>query len=395
MAIKADILVSDRGEDVALMEPLLVAANWPQREEFTDLALELAQQSAGLSRSLPSGIRGSLAELARITNCYYSNLIEGYDTHPLEIEQALRDQLSANAAERDLQLEARAHVEVERWIDQGGLAGGLAAGKEGIREIHRRLCDLTPENLLWVMDPASKERLRVVPGEFRKYGVRVRDVVAISPGAIPRFLRHFEEVYGNLGKTESILAIAAAHHRLLWINPFLDGNGRVARLMSHAMLFERLETGGVWPMARGLARGLEEYRRLVADCDQTGRGDALPGFTRFFLRACLEEVNFMDSLVRPDRLRARILVWAEEEIHLGNLPAQAPGLLEAMLYRGEMPRGEVQSVIATGDRQARRIVAALVERGVLVSNTPASPLRLAFPAALAPRWMPGIFPEKS
>ena len=66
---------------------------------------------------------------------------------------------------------------------------------DGIREIHRRFCDSLPENLLWVEDPETKERVRVVPGELRKKDVKVGAHIAISPGAVPRFLKRFEEVY--------------------------------------------------------------------------------------------------------------------------------------------------------------------------------------------------------
>jgi hypothetical protein len=103
----------------------------------------------------------------------------------------------------------------------------------------------------------------------------------------------------------------------------------------------------------------------------------------------------MEELVQPDRLRARILLWTEEEIRLDLLPTKSASILEAVLYRGELPRGDADQLVATGERQARRIVAALIEKGVLTSESARAPLRLAFPAALAPRWMPGLFPEKS
>jgi hypothetical protein len=86
-------------------------------------------------------------------------------------------------------------------------------------------------------------------------------------------------------------------------------------------------------------------------------------------------------------------MWAEEEARLGKLLPKSSNILEAVLYRGELPRGDVATVVGTGERQARRIVSALVERGVLMSDSPHAPLRLAFPAALAPRWVPGLFPE--
>jgi hypothetical protein len=101
----------------------------------------------------------------------------------------------------------------------------------------------------------------------------------------------------------------------------------------------------------------------------------------------------METLVQPDRLRARVLVWANEEIHLGALPAHASRVLEAVLHRGELPRGEVDAVAGTSARQGRRILAALLGRGVLASDGPRAPLHLAFPAELAQRWMPGLFPD--
>jgi Fic family protein len=137
----------------------------------------------------------SLAGLVRAMNCYYSNLIEGHDTHPVDIERALRNDYSLDARKRDLQLEAKAHIAVQEWIDGGGLGAGRAV------------------------------------------------------------------------KTEAI-------------------------------------------------------------------------------------------------------------------------------YRGELPRGDADAVVGTGERQARRIVSALLDKGVLVSDSSRSPLRLTFPAALASRWMPGLFPEQ-
>ncbi|GMW05879.1 MAG: Fic family protein [Gammaproteobacteria bacterium] len=393
----------DRGETVSAMEPLLLREDSRHRAGLTDLALELAQRSAGFRRSLPESLVTSLADLVRSMNCYYSNLIEGHDTHPIEIERALKGDYSKDAKKRDLQLEARAHIEVQRWID-GGALKGRSVTAAALQEIHQRFCSLLPEELLTVEDPVTKERVTVIPGELRNRDVKVGRHIAISPPAVPRFLARFEQVYGALGKTDTILATAAAHHRLAWIHPFVDGNGRVARLMSHATMLESLDTGAVWSVARGLARNVEAYKSHLAACDLPRRNDldgrgplseeSLAEFTRFFLTTCLDQVAFMEKLVRPNELRARIQLWAEEEIRLDRLPPKSGTVLEAVLYRGELPRGDAAAVVGTGDRQARRVVSALLERGVLTSASTRAPLRLAFPAALAPRWMPGLFPDQ-
>jgi Fic family protein len=403
--IKPDIrAAADRNEAVSLMEPLLIGDTSRHRAGLTDLALELAQRSAGFRRSLPESLLASLAGLVRSMNCYYSNLIEGHDTHPIDIERALNGEYSEDAKKRDLQLEAKAHIAVQQWIDGGGVKG-RAVTADTLREIHRRFCEHLPADLLWVEDPATKQKIEVIPGELRHRDVAVGAHIPVSTGAVPRFLRRFEEVYGRLGKTETILATAAAHHRLAWIHPFLDGNGRVARLMSHATLLEALDTGAVWSVARGLARNVDAYKGHLAACDQPRRNDLdgrghlseenLAGFTRFFLTTCLDQVAFMEGLMQPDQLRARILLWTEEEIRLDRLPPKSGSVLEAVLYRGELPRGDAAAIVGTGDRQARRVVSALIERGVLLSESTRAPLRLAFPATLAARWMPGLFPERT
>lgn len=393
----------DRDESVSIMEPLLIGETSRHRGELTDLAVELAQRATGLRRGLPEGVLESLSDLVRAMNCYYSNLIEGHDTHLTDIERALRDDYSSDIEKRNLQLEAKAHIAVQKWIDEGGLESG-ATTVNGLLEIHRRFSELLPQELLWVENPDTGERVRVVPGRMRDRDVRVGRHVPVSPGAVPRFMKRFENVYGGLGKTNAILASAAAHHRLLWIHPFLDGNGRVARLMSDAMLSETLNATRIWSISRGLARNENAYKSWLRACDMGRRNDldgrgplseeALAEFTRFFLVTCIDQVDFMEGLIIPDRLLNRILLWTEEEIRARQLPPQSRMIMTEVLYRGELQRGEVTRLLGSSSRHARRVTSVLLKRGVLVSRSTRAPLRLAFPAEFASRWLPGLFPEK-
>lgn len=396
--------IVDRQEPVARMEPMLISDGSRHRVVLSDLVMELTAESAAFKSSLPHGVLTALALLVRSMNCYYSNLIEGHNTHPVDIERALKDDYSTDIRKRNLQLEAKAHIAVQKWIDGGGLTG-RATTVDGVVEIHRRFCELLPPEMLWVENPDTGEKLPVVPGEFRQCDVRVGRHVAVSPGVVPRFLARFENAYARLGKVDAVLAAAAAHHRLLWIHPFMDGNGRVARLMTHAMLLDALGTGAVWSVARGLARDEARYKASLAACDLDRRNDLdgrgalseeeLANFTRFFLETCLDQVRFMRQLVEPNKLRARILVWAEEEIRMGTLPPRTGAVLEAVLYRGELPRADVPAILGVTDRHARRVTSALTKAEVLASDNDRAPFRLAFPAHLASRWMPGLFPERS
>lgn len=397
-----DKMVRDDGESIGLFEPLMVSEGAPQRAALNDLALELAEKSAAFRASMPESIAAALADLVRSMNCYYSNLIEGHNTHPIDIERALAGDYSADPKKRDLQLEAKAHITVQKWIDDGGMEDAATA-PASIIEIHRRFCELLPEDLLFVEDSKTKERTPLVPGQLRERFVQVGRLIAPSPGAVPRFLERLHQAYSRAGRIESILAAACAHHRLLWVHPFMDGNGRVARLMSYAMLRKTLDTRGLWSVARGLARREADYKAHLQACDGDRRGDvdgrgtlseaALASFAEFFLRVCIDQVEFMSALMQADRLRDRISIWAEEEMRAGNLPPKSDIVLKAILYQGALERGEVDTMLSMSERAARRITSALLKTGAITSESTRAPLHLAFPAKYAERWMPGLFPE--
>ena len=125
-------------------------------------------------------------------------------------------------------------------------------------------------------------QVRMTPGEFRTgedQEVSVGRHLPPSAAVVKAFMAHFEARYrfGPLGPGSRIMAIAAAHHRLNYIHPFLDRNGRVSRLMSHAMALEAgIGAHGLWSVSRGLARGLEsrgEYKRMMDHADSPRQGD--------------------------------------------------------------------------------------------------------------------------
>ena len=218
------------------MEPMLPPAGDRRLE---DLALDLATKASALAGRLAPPVRQGVGDLLRFMNCYYSNLIEGHDTHPRDIDRALAHaDYAADPVRRALQREAVAHIEVQRIIDRGEDPADVPTSVAYITWLHREFCRRLPDELLFVENPDTGERLRVLPGEIRQGWVQVGRHIPPSAGALPAFLQRFGEVYAmeRLPRLGRIVALGAAHHRLLWIHPFPDGNGRVARLMSHAAL---------------------------------------------------------------------------------------------------------------------------------------------------------------
>ena len=393
--------VSDPAEHPTLMEPMLPREGV---RELEDLTADLIAKSSRLAGHLHTAVQGSIGGLVRSMNCYYSNLIEGHDTHPRDIDRALQQNYAAEPRRRALQLEAVAHIRLQQLIDDGADLSVAPTSREYIQWLHQEFCSHLPDELLWVENPATGKRVRVIPGEVRDGDVAVGRHTPPEAAVLSDFLKRFQAAYdpGGLSKLIKIAAVPSAHHRLLWIHPFYDGNGRVVRLMSHAML-ERAGVGsGLWSVSRGLAREVNRYKQLLEAADEPRRNDldgrgslsetALLEFCTFFLQVCLDQVDFMESLLQPAELIRRIEIWAEDESRAGRIPKGSFRVLREALLRGNLDRGEARTVTGYQERMGRAIVSGLLEKGILKSEGPRSPLRLAFPLEVVERWFPRLYP---
>lgn len=367
-----------------------------------DLSTELIAKTRALSTRLHPVILKAIGDLVRSMNCYYSNLIEGHNTHPRDIDKALHNDFSKERKKRVLQLEAKAHIEVQRMIDGEQIHFSLSA--DFIHWIHREFCERLPEELLWVENPDNKKKIYVQAGNYRDDLVQVGQHVAPHPKEIAHFMQRFAEAYQptRFTKVEQVIAVAASHHRLLWIHPFLDGNGRVARLFSHAFLRHIGVGSSLWSISRGFAKNVEKYKSHLIEADKSRQGDldgrgalsakGLAQFCIFFLEACLDQVNYMESMIEPAELGRRIEFFCADEINRGRLPKGAGALLREALFSGEIERGRAATITGYKERQARTILNALVKANLLISDTPKSPVRLNFPLDVIERWFPKLYP---
>ena len=386
---------------VGSMEPML-----PRNAQagLTDLAMELVGKASELAGQIQHTVRESIGDLVRSMNCYYSNLIEGHNTHPRDIDAALEDKYSPDPKRRVLQREARAHIEVQRLIDNGDNLQELPISTAYFQWIHREFCQRLPDELLWVETPDTGAKVRVVPGKIRDGGVAVGRHMAPPAADLPRFLNHFQNAYTRnwLSKTQTIIAVGAAHHRFLWIHPFYDGNGRVARLLSHSMLLRSGVGSSLWSISRGLARNVTEYKNRLAGADAPRQGDydgrgersaaQLEKFCAFFLRTCIDQVGFMHSLLQPSELLRRMKLYTDDEVAAGRLPARSMSLLREALLMGEFARGQAPEITGYQERRGRQILTTLLKKGLLVSKGPRAPVRLGFPLDVVERWFPRLYP---
>lgn len=379
-------------------------------EKLADLLSAVTATATTLGARLHPQTAASLADLVRVMNCYYSNLIEGHDTRPRDIERALFDQLETEPERRNLQLEARAHIRVQRAIDdlyqQGTL--GDPADSAFIRWVHERFYADAPAELLTIARSGGSYRMR--PGVFRherRHDNVVGRHVPPSSSVVPAFMDYFAQRFQlkPLGAAARIAAVAIAHHRLNFIHPFPDGNGRVSRLVAHAMALQSgIGAHGLWSISRGLARGLSdrgEYKRMMdlADSprksDLDGRGNlslaALEEFVSWFCQVALDQLTFMSEIFDLNTLTTRLETYVTRD--LGLAPA-AVKLVHALLHRGEMPRGDAGPVTSLPERTARDVLSKLSDAGLVASTTPKGPVSLRFNTTSAETLFPRLFPAQ-
>jgi len=393
--------------------------HFPERaDELQDLALEVMQRSASLGTRQHPVTLHTLRELLRIINSYYSNLIEGHNTHPYDIVRAMQEEYDSEPAKRNLQLESVAHISVQRIMEEQLQTEPLIniAGQEFLCFLHREFFKLLPIEFQIMRRPESGRESLVVPGELRIEPVRVGQHEPPGHDSLAAFMTRFGEVYApeKLYGANKLVAAAAAHHRLMWIHPFLDGNGRVARLFTEAYLHRIPVHGfGLWSVSRGLARRNADYKAMLSWADAPRRNDldgrgsmsneGLVKFCRFFLEICLDQVDYMGTLLQLDGLVERVRNYVQlrgtamipNPPGADNLRIEAAKMLQEVLLRGEVSRGEVIEASGLKERTGRNLLAQLVAEGLLVSDTPKGEVRIGFPIQAAGWFFPELYPVLS
>ena len=202
-------------ESLSRIEPARLEA---ASEAIADAVAALAAAGALLGSALHPNTAANLAALARIMNTYYSNLIEGHNTRPGDIERALAGQFDRDRGRRNLQLEAAAHVRVQAEIDHMAAQGTLPepASSDFIRWLHREFYRNAPDEMLRIHH--EKAGFTMAPGEWRsrpEHDGAVGRHIPPSSGRVDDCMRYFERRYrlADMGQAARIMAIASAHHR--------------------------------------------------------------------------------------------------------------------------------------------------------------------------------------
>lgn len=350
-------------------------------------------------------------EMLRIVNCYYSNKIESEGTHPINIEKAINGEYAIGSKEKNLQHLAIAYIDTQKYLedlhhDYSGF------GKDLIRETHKSI--YSHEGMEDFLEIEYEDKtVTMVPGELRKDDVKIGSHIAPSPNKLDGLISSYQKLYTTATKfttkAEKLIYILSSHHRFVWIHPFIDGNGRTSRLLLDSLLYNMdLKGYGLWNISRGLAIKNKIYKKVLREADELRLGDRdgrgplstkyLTQFVDFMLDVALDQISFMKEQLRLTSFKQRLGYFIEDVnkgryINEKKFPNGSLALLKEVYERGEIPRGEVMSIVGLKQTNASLLIKELLKRGFLQSDSPRGPIRAKITASFAMRMFLELIPE--
>lgn len=395
---------------LSAIEPMMPDSAALERSDLPGMAQDLDRRAARLTGKMTPVIEEVLTTHMEAVNSYYSNLIEGNSTHPREVRRAINGEYSQDPTKRDLQLESIAHINVQQWLRGSPVKESNIFSTDLLCAIHKQFYSYLPESLS-IVHGHNGEQMVVIPGELRAREVDVGRHHPPDPTTLLKYIDRLHEAYrfDRMTGDRRLIAIMASHHRLLWIHPFLDGNGRVARLHTDLLLRAAgVGATGVWCLSRGLARSSADYKGALACADfaregnRDGRGALsqarLIDFCRFMFETAIDQVDFISGLLDLGKMEVRMQSYIKDR-NAGLIPGvdpikpQAIKLLERAFTLGEFPRGQIEDITGLGLSVSRKLVQQMKKDGLLTETSSRSPLRWAIPEHAERYFLPQLSPQ--
>lgn len=377
------------------------------------LASEIRRLDATLSARVSAGARPGLSSALVLVNSYYSNRIEGNPTRLRDIEQAVATQPATdNRHEREHTAWVRTQGRLDGWAQERKVAS-----TDFLNTLHAALYEDAAPASLALRGSTGEVKARMVPGALRpeQPAPAAREVLVGTHAAPPAANVHelLQQLFtaANAPTTTGdwqLIAAACLHHRLSWIHPYPDGNGRVNRLLTDAWLRHvcGLEGYGLWSMSRGFARDVDAYMGALRRADQPRAGDldgrgnlserSLLAFCEYFLQTAADQARFMNDALDAPRFLDRLDDWAARSAEGFDVPRRISTkhvqALEMAWTRGYVSTALLANRANVTERTAQYCVRDLLSCShPFLADAGGGRYVMRFPIAACEQWFPQLF----
>ena len=211
------------------------------------------------------------------------------------------------------------------------------------------------------------------PGAYRSGPVRIAQAEHLPPEAL-RVPEYMGDLVAFINRDDApkydLMKVALAHHRFAWVHPFGNGNGRVVRLLTYALLikygFQVSGMGRLLNPAAVFCADRHRYYAMLGVAD-TGTNDGLEQWCTYVLTGVRDELNKVDRLADYAHLQAKVLLpavaFARERQHI---TAQEAAVLATTIKAGVVKAGDLEAVLPGLNANQRTYqIRKLVEGGML------------------------------
>ena len=338
--------------DLALLNP---SFDSPLVDVLTELEYLRRLQLGGTT---PPTVFFQLKYIFHILESLGSARIEGNHTTLADYVESKLDGDSRRPAD---QLREMENIETAMRYIEENFQSGDALSEHFIRELHT----IAVKNLEREGD--------ATPGAYRRAQVQIAQSEHLPPDmvSVPQYMQELVTFINEAHPPKyDLIKIALAHHRFGWVHPFGNGNGRVVRLLTYALLIKygfNVNAGErVLNPTAVFCNDRDRYYAMLAQAD-TGKQQGLENWCAYVLQGILDELRKVDRLADFDYLNGRILAPAlayAKERQL--ITAQEAGMLHIAAKNGVIKAADL-AVAMPGMTEAQRTyqIKRLVERKML------------------------------
>lgn len=279
------------------------------KKEFKDIPLQIYEPAWGsqlattiveleklrvkqLGGPVPPYIFFQLKDIFQMMESLGSARIEGNHTTLAEFVEKIIDQIPKDTKEESV----REIFNIERAIKfiEDNISENGKITRAHISELHKIIVDgLTPPN----SGEGSNH-----PGDLRPINVGIQGSSHVPPDKV-KVPEYFDEliafVNADTDPQNHLLVTALSHHRMAWIHPFDNGNGRLIRMFTYALLIKqgfKVHNGRILNPTAIFCMDRNEYYRNLGLAD-TGEKDKVLQWCQYVLEGLRKEIEKIDKLL--------------------------------------------------------------------------------------------------